>query len=248
MSIYLATQRPLEDMEGLLQKYNTGVEIQPFCNPNNLDNPELVMDRVKKCILHSQKRSMHAPFFGMNPACIDYKVRDIAKERFSKAYEIGKELKVENIVFHTGYSFYFKPNEPTIKRFGEFWNDFLKDKDDNIELHFENVFEQKWEYLKEFVDVIDNKRVSMCLDLGHVNANSDQSFEMWIKGLNKNIRYVHLHNNYGDNDSHYGIKRGTINMAIVLNLLKEFSPDAIWTIETREIEESMNWLNNNGFI
>jgi sugar phosphate isomerase/epimerase len=245
MSIYLATQRPLGEIRELLQKYNTGVEIQPFCNPKNLDKPDNIMDDVLKCISGTKRKSLHAPFFGMNPSCLDYKVRDVAAERFSQAYAIGKKLNVSNMVFHTGYSFYFKPTPDMVRRFGEFWNDFLRDKEDDIEIHFENVFEQRWEYLKEFIDTIDSKKVSICLDLGHVNANSDQDIETWVKGFKDKIKYVHIHNNYGDTDSHYGLKRGTIDMYRALNLLKEYSGNAIWTVETPEIEESIKWLTDN---
>lgn len=182
MSIYLATWKPLDEMSNLIKKYNTEVEIQQFCKPKNIDNPSDIMDDVFKCISNTKLRSLHAPFFGLNPACIDYKIRDIANDRFLKAYSISKKLNISNIIFHTGYYFHFKPNSATIERFGEFWNNFLQERDENIEIHFENVFEQRWEYLKEFIDVVENNKVSACFDLGHVNANSDQDYEEWIKG------------------------------------------------------------------
>lgn len=247
MSIFLATWKPLDEMKDLLKKYNTGVEIQSFCRPQRIDNPNVIMDDVLNSISDTELRSMHAPFFGLNPACIDYKVSDVAKDRFSKAYSIGKKLNVSNIVFHTGYFFNFKPDQATLKRFGKFWNDFLRERKENIEIHFENVFEQRWERLKEFIDVVESDKVSACLDLGHVNINSVQGYEEWIKGLNTKIRYVHIHNNYGDDDSHNGLKRGSIDMIRVLNLLKEYSPDAIWSVETAEIEESINWLIKHDF-
>jgi len=121
----------------------------------------------------------------------------------------------------------------------------LKDRQDDIEIHIENVFEKKWEYLKEYIDVIDSEKVSVCLDLGHVNAYSDQDVEAWVKGLKGRIKYVHVHNNYGDNDSHSGLHNGTIDMYKALSLLKEYSGDAIWTVETPEIEPSFEWLQKH---
>jgi hypothetical protein len=41
---------------------------------------------------------------------------------------------------------------------------------------------------------------------------------------------------------HYGLKRGTIDMYRAFRLLQEHACNAIWTIETSEIEESMDWL------
>lgn len=190
---------------------------------------------------------MHAPFGGLLPSCSDYKIRDVIYERFSQTYIIAKTLDVSNIVFHTGSTLGSKPDCDKIKRFGEFWNYFLKDKDEDIEIHLENVFERHWEYLKEYIDVIDSNKVSICLDLGHVNVNSDQDIKTWVKGFKEKIKYVHIHNNYGDVDSHNGLKRGTIDMYKALSLLKEYSPDAIWTLETSEIQESIDWLLDHRF-
>ena len=132
MAIYIATQQPIEKMCDILRKYKTGVEVQHFCNPSRLDNYEDYIESIKDCISDTDRRSLHAPFFDLHPASMDNKVRGVALDRFIKAYNIAIELEVKNIVFHTGYSFCFKPDNHTIKRFGEFWNTFLNQRDESI--------------------------------------------------------------------------------------------------------------------
>ena len=86
---------------------------------------------------------------------------------------------------------------------------------------------------------------SVCLDIGHVNANSDLQVSDWITGLGNIIGYVHLHNNNGKFDDHFGLHRGTIDIKSVLNLLKENSSNVICSLETNDLEESFKWLEQN---
>lgn len=86
------------------------------------------------------------------------------------------------------------------------------------------------------------------LDVGHVNANSSKPLCDWIKGLNHKIGYVHLHNNDGIHDNHYGLGKGQIDMLAVLEALKIYAPDASWSIETADLEQSVEWLDQKGFL
>ncbi|WP_041917209.1 TIM barrel protein [Desulfitobacterium dehalogenans] len=132
----------------------------------------------------------------------------------------------------------------------KFWTDFLSNKPNSMEIHLENVYEDDFNLLKELVDAIGDPKFSICLDLGHVNANSTKELNNWIQGLNDRIRYVHLHNNNGKFDDHFGLWMGEIDMLNTLELLKVHSPKALWTIETLsvDIKPSIDWLVDNGFI
>ena len=88
----------------------------------------------------------------------------------------------------------------------------------------------------------------MCLDIGHANIYSKIDVTDWIEKVNKNIGFVHLHNNFGENDDHNGLNNGNINMNEVCEALEQYSPNAIWEIETEEWKESIKWLLENGYI
>jgi sugar phosphate isomerase/epimerase len=85
---------------------------------------------------------------------------------------------------------------------------------------------------------------------GHVHANSSRTLQEWIPGLGGRIQYVHLHNNDGILDNHWGLWKGKIDIAGILDLLKTHAPDAMWTIETipADIEESVVWLRDRGYL
>jgi len=248
MRLYIATFDQNWDTLGpIVENYHTGVEVQRFCGHAALDDPDAALSEIDRH-LPRDNRSMHGYFYSMNPAAYDPLIRDATLCRYRQSYAVGRRFGTERIVFHTGFTFPFPPDRYTYENFNAFWGTFLKDVDDDIEFHIENMFEKKWEYLRDFVAAADDTRVSACLDIGHVNACSSQSHAEWIRGLTNTIRYIHLHNNFGETDEHNGLGKGSIPMREVLDLLMTHAPDAIWTIENGEIEQSIQWLVGNGYL
>ncbi len=92
--------------------------------------------------------------------------------------------------------------------------------------------------------------MNICLDIGHAHCNSKTSVLDWVKKLNKQIGFVHLHNNYGQQDEHLGFEKGTINFLEICNALEEYAPNSIWAIETNinDMEDSIIWLIENNFL
>jgi sugar phosphate isomerase/epimerase len=120
-----------------------------------------------------------------------------------------------------------------------------------MHVHIENSMDDDCTLIQDLVDSINHLNFSACLDIGHVNVHSTKSIEFWIKGLNKRIGHVHLHNNDGSFDNHYGLNRGTIDMLKVLEMLKINCPNSTWTLEivdVKDLIESINFLKINGFI
>jgi sugar phosphate isomerase/epimerase len=97
---------------------------------------------------------------------------------------------------------------------------------------------------------LGREALTVCLDVGHVHTNSSKTLQEWIPGLGRRIQYVHLHNNDGFLDDHWGLWKGKINMAGVLDLLKIHTPEALWTVETipADVEESVVWLRDRGYL
>ena len=108
------------------------------------------------------------------------------------------------------------------------------------------------------IDEINDSRVKICLDIGHVNCNSNMSLEDWIKTLNTRVAQYHFHNNHGKqtiygyngDDEHLAINDGTIDIEKTLKLAEEYTPNAIWSIESKVkfLEESVEVLRKLGYI
>ena len=248
MRLYIATfEHSWETLCPIVNTYRTGVEIQRFCGHEVLDEPDATLSEIDM-LLPKDARSMHGYFYSMNPGAYDPLIRDATMSRYRQSYGVGRRLGTEHIVFHTGFTFPFPPDRYTYENFHAFWDTFLKDVADGIEFHIENMFEKRWEHHRDFVAAVADPRVSACLDIGHVNVHSRQSHAEWIKGLGDTIRYVHLHNNFGERDEHNGLGNGTVPMREVLDLLLTHAPNAVWTIENGEVEQSLHWLEGNGYL
>lgn len=58
-----------------------------------------------------------------------------------------------------------------------------------------------------------------------------------------------MHDNHGEQDEHLGFGKGNIPLTEVCQFLEQYSPDAIWAIETntKDIEQSILWLHEYGY-
>ena len=103
--------------------------------------------------------------------------------------------------------------------------------------------------LADLIDAIGRPWVDVNLDVGHVHCNSKAGMESWVRVLGRRIGYVHLHDNHGAEDEHLAFGKGTLPMRETLLMLEEASPSAPWCVEvnTECLEESLQWLERNGF-
>ena len=254
MSIYVSHLSKNEELFPILKEYNLGLEVVEFGRAEILDDKERYYEEYKeelKGILESRDISLHGPFTDLAPASRDIKIRNVTKDRFTSAFSIAKQLNSKRIVYHTGHIPKTYASKEWLDNSIEFWMDFTKDKLEDMEIHIENVYEDDYALMYELVEAINHPNFSVCLDIGHVNANSTKTLESWINGLGKKIKHVHLHNNDGIYDNHFGLHKGTINMLRILETLKKTSPSASWTLEILDIAdliESVKFLERNGFL
>jgi sugar phosphate isomerase/epimerase len=180
----------------------------------------------------------------------DRLIKEATRNRFEYSYGISQKLGCKHIILHHGYvpGTSYPPN--WIKRGKIFWDDFLRDKSDDTFFHIENMLEFTPDLIMEMVSTVSDARLDVCLDVGHAHCNSKTPVCEWIKKLNKQIGFVHLHNNYGQKDEHLGFKKGTIDFLDICHALEEYAPDSIWGIETNinDMEDSILWLKKENFL
>jgi sugar phosphate isomerase/epimerase len=244
----------LDQVLPIASKYQAGLEVQEFASPGNLDRPDFLAKTIHEKTKVLPFLSMHGPFSDLIPASRDQLVKQAARSRFQQGFELARMIGAQHLILHSGFIPKTYPPVQWIQNSFIFWSDFLADKPYPGMIHLENVYEDEFTALVELIDRLkhsfQDERMTVCLDIGHVNANSSKTLEEWIIGLGDRIRYVHLHNNNGTLDDHWRLDKGKINIIKVLHLLQKYSPNAVWTIETfvEDIEPSLLWLQERGFM
>ncbi len=254
MRILITDWVELDQVLPLAQKYQVGLEVLEFSLPANLDIATTLVNDIRQKVSAIPLLGMHGPFSELVPASRDPLVRQVARTRFQQGYDLAQIIGAQHLILHSGYVPKTYPRDQWIQNSFEFWVDFLADKPVSNMIHVENVYEDDFAPLQQLIERVNQSLqaeiLSVCLDIGHVNANSSKTLPEWIMGLGDRIRYVHLHNNDGILDDHWRLDKGKINIGEVLDLLSKHSPNSVWNIETlvSDIEPSLLWMQEHGYM
>lgn len=243
---YLSTISP--DAPCVAREYGFGLELAEFCTAWNMDEKFTHMDSVVKKKLEGIPRSLlHAPYNELFPCAIDKKARALAAERYRRATELATRYGSRKVIIHGGYNprIYF----PVwyVKQSVLFWQDFLR-SDPGVEIVLENVLEDDPRWLLDIVAAVDDPRLRLCLDIGHVNAYSSVPLTDWLVLWAPYLSHLHIHNNDGSRDAHNALNEGTIPIKELLLQAQHLCPDATYTLELMNDAPSVVWLQENDLI
>lgn len=126
-----------------------------------------------------------------------------------------------------------------------FWKEFLASHPGTYEICLENVMEEMPESLLAIVTQVDDPRLRLCLDVGHVNCYSSVPASQWMAQWGDALSHLHLHNNDASADSHAALSQGSLDMA---EIIRGIAPTMTATLELIEIGDSIHWLKDNGLL
>lgn len=245
-NIYLSTIAP--DAAETARKWGVHLEVAEFCTAWNMDREFPAVDKtVKETIEGVSSLLLHAPFNELFPCAIDPKARELAAARFRQAIALAKDYGAKKVIIHGGYNPWIYYPVWYVEQSILFWKDFLQ-QDPGVELVLENVLETDPAWLLDIVKGVDDPRLRMCMDIGHVNAYSKVSVMEWLETCAPWISHFHIHNNDGTADRHCALFEGTILMVDFLRRAEALCPDATFTLELMEDDPSVVWLADNGLL
>ena len=244
--LYLSTISP--DAASVAREYGFGLELAEFCTAWNMDEKFAHVDGVVQKKLEGISHSLlHAPYNELFPCAIDKRARALAAERYRQATNLAKRYDARKVIIHGGYNprIYF----PVwyVKQSILFWKEFLKN-DPGVEIVLENVLEDDPAWLPDIVAGVDDPRLRLCLDIGHVNAYSTVPVMTWLENWASYISHFHIHNNDGSRDAHNDLDNGTIPIKELLFCAQERCPHATYTLELMKDEPSVQWMAENDLI
>lgn len=241
--IYLSTID--ENAQVFAQQHGFGLEIAEFCTPWFLDTEFDIIDPVVREKMECSDRFvLHAPFSEIFPCAIDPKVREVAAERYRQVIQVAGQYGIQKIVVHAGYNprIYFPIwyTEQSVR----FWKEFVNEIPQDMVFCLENVFEEEPEMLEQIIREVDDPRIRMCLDVGHVNAYSGISVFEWLEKCADLVAHFHIHNNDTTKDTHSQLTDGTIPMKGLLALIETKCQNATLTLELIDSAPSVTWILN----
>ena len=93
-------------------------------------------------------------------------------------------------------------------------------------------------------EVLQDLSMFMTFDVGHAFTYGFEENEMYTP----RVKHVHIHDNNGDDDSHYTLGEGSIDFNRVFNIYDEKGYDGTYIIEandTDSLKNSMEYLKTN---
>lgn len=178
--------------------------------------------------------TIHATFMDLNPGSIDRAVRETTRQRVEQTLAVASVLRPRVVVFHPGYSrlTYGSAVETWVANSVAFWRAQLpRIREIGCNIALENIFEEEPSTLRQVLERIDDPLVGHCFDSGHFNMFATVSLQEWFAVLGERIVESHLHDNHGQADEHLPVGEGDIDFALVTDLLKQYAPQAVWTLE-----------------
>lgn len=238
--IYISTIA--SDGASVAREYGLGLEIAEYCTAWNMDDRfDQVHPEVLRKICGVPDRLLHAPFNELFPCAIDPKARELAAHRYRQAIALAKGYGAAKVIIHGGYNPRIYYPAWYVEQSILFWRGFLKE-DPGVQIVLENVLEEEPGMLLDIVKGVDDPRLRLCLDVGHVNAYSEISVMEWLKAWAPYLSHFHIHNNDGSWDTHSPLDCGSIPMGEVLDQADILCPDATFTLELMEASPSVRWL------
>ena len=193
--------------------------------------------------------SFHGAFIDVNPASGDFDFCALSQKRMKESCALAVLLGAENIVFHSSCCTFLRGI------YLDLWAGgcaaFFEKLAENYPLRFfiENSQDIDTTPLKELMRRISNPRISVCLDLGHVNY-SRAPLEQWFEDLAPWIGYLHLSDNMGLSDDHLPLGTGTVDWKNADRLWRMTGRRMPMTLETggpEDVKQSLRFLEENGY-
>lgn len=230
-----------KEMKNIVSQTGAGIESIEFSIAENLDRFCETMNTYRKRLDEMSCRSLtlHGPFLDLNPVAFDSLVQQATVQRYEQAYEAAKELGAKKIIFHSCFvpSVYFL--EGWAERAADFYNRFLENKTEEIQVLMENVLDPCPEPFLQVAQMTEHPAFGICLDLGHANCYSEVACETWLEQLQPYIRHLHVHDNDGRTDQHLALGEGSLPFAKLENYLKNVD----LTIECRTQQDILQTLH-----
>lgn len=224
------------------RQYGLGIEIAEFCTAWNMDRELPAVEKtLEETLTGVSRRVLHGPFNELFPCAIDPKARQLTAFRFSQAAALAQAYGAGKLVLHGGFNPQMYYPQWYVEQSVHFWKDFLETLPDGLTVCVENVLEPTPDMLLDILRGVEDSRLRLCLDVGHVNAYSRIPAKTWLTKCGAYLSHLHIHNNDGTWDTHNALFEGTLPIRELVDIAMR-ETEATATLELPKCEPSVKWL------
>jgi len=236
-----------------LREYGVGVEITDFIGVATWQGDYQAHARRWAEALRGfpGDKCLHGAFIDMAPGALEPEVIAFARRRHQQSLEIAATLGCDLMVVHSD----FPPREaqPTqhterAARLADYFAALAADAAPlGITLVIENIHDSNPRQLADLAATTALPNLGLSLDVGHANLYGPAyALDEWALTLAPALRHVHLHDNDGRYDRHWGVGAGTMNFRAFLTTVAALAPAPRVTIEA--LPRADAWQTLEGLI
>ncbi|WP_458456155.1 sugar phosphate isomerase/epimerase family protein [Methanobrevibacter sp.] len=197
------------------------------------------------------KYSVHSPFMDVNIAALQDKSRLNSLKQIKDSIDLANRIDAEAVVVHPGLAS-FLAKKYYLDKVYDFSNESIKElgeygKDLGVLTTIENMptFDAMiYHNIEDLHELLTSLDMSMTLDIGHAMHAGYSPDAMYFDS----IKHIHIHDNFGDDDSHLALGEGSIDLNHIVNTLESKNYDGIYIIEVNDydsIKKSYEYIKNN---
>jgi sugar phosphate isomerase/epimerase len=240
------------------------LEIQDPYLPAFLDGDWRALVREARAMLdgYTGRLGIHGPFFGIDIAVTDPKLRQVMVERLCQGVEIAQALGGSHMVVHSPFDFFGHAqvcHTPAMGLDYEIGNvqETLASvvelaEQAGVTLVIENIRDANTTPLRALVSSFKSEFVRMSLDTGHAyiwQRNGGPPPDQWVRDAGALLAHVHVQDTDDLWDRHWAPGAGNINWAALFAALGELTQPPRLVLEMRrraDVARGAAWLTARG--
>jgi sugar phosphate isomerase/epimerase len=186
------------------------------------EGPHLITDPdLLSC--YSQKFVLHAPFHGINIACLFEPVRTASVQVTMDCFATAAAIGAVGVVVHPGYFAWEQEQKGADRQFRKSLKDLRQAaREHSVTFWFENMGNMNFFNLRTPESLALIGKTGLALDTGHAHLNG--CLDEFLKTP---FRHMHIHDNRGRADTHSAIGDGTIDFVPVKKALERTGATAV---------------------
>lgn len=248
-----ADRNNIDECIDLAVERGLGIEVMAFAWPTVLDGDWKRELNSYHAILKPVPGpiTLHGPFLDMASGSPDEQVNLLSSSRYRHAIHVAAELGAEVVVLHANFigSLHNRSyRDGWHQRNVPYWAAIAEYAEERgVLVALENMWEFEPGIIADILEEVNHPNLRACLDVGHSSLFGESGYvlEDWLAKLEPWLIHIHMNNNNGVIDEHYGFdwEHGVMDYSKILPLLRTVEPQPNMVLEMYHVQDMRDSLH-----